>query len=359
MAFQSIRQRIPGSQKIVDILQKLYTHTTSALAETPKDIFELILGVRQGGPESPMLYNLYMDFVMRVFMEKCTSKNIGFPKLLYKIPAHASIGKRTRIGFNQIDWTGYADDLVLAFENKRKLQRALRELNETFERFSLTINGSKTKTMIFNDTESTEYPESIAQISETKIENVKIFRYLGSDIKYDEPNTGETEIELRIDCAESKFYQHSRKFFNHNISLKTRTQIFDALVRSRLTYGCQTWSLNTLKLQRITSCYMGMLRKMVRKGYRRIEGTYRYVISNETLIQICGTTCVGDFIAKQQKKYLAHVIRMDDSSIAKKLLFNGNKRRRPGKEITLLTTVLRNERCTEDEFSQNALNRLF
>ena len=35
--FQSIRQRIPGSQEIVDILQKLYTHTTSALAETPKD----------------------------------------------------------------------------------------------------------------------------------------------------------------------------------------------------------------------------------------------------------------------------------------------------------------------------------
>ena len=66
--------------------------------------------------------------------------------------------------------------------------------------------------------ESTEYPESIAQISETKIENVKIFRYLGSDIKYDQPNTGEADIELRRDCAERKFYQHSKKFFNHSIS---------------------------------------------------------------------------------------------------------------------------------------------
>ena len=94
---------------------------------------------------------------MRVFMEKCTSKNIGFPKLLYKIPAHASIGKRTRIGFNQIDWTGYADDLVLAFDNKRNLQKALNEMIETFERFSLKLNASKTKTMIFHDMESTEY----------------------------------------------------------------------------------------------------------------------------------------------------------------------------------------------------------
>ena len=102
-----------------------------------------------------------------------------------------------------------------------------------------------------------------------------------------------------------------------------------------------------------------MLRKMVRKGYRRIEGTYRYAISNEQLLQICGATCVGDYIAKQQKKFVAHVIRMDDLSITKKLLFNGNKCRRPGRGITLRTMVLKNERCREDEFSQNALDRKF
>ena len=56
--FRSIRQRIPGSQKTVDILQKLYSYTTTALSETPEDMFELILGVRQGGPESPLLLSL-------------------------------------------------------------------------------------------------------------------------------------------------------------------------------------------------------------------------------------------------------------------------------------------------------------
>ena len=357
--FQSIRQRISGSQKIVDILEKLYAHTTTALAETPDDIFELILGVRQGGPESPILYNLFMDFVMRVFMKKCTLKNIGFPRLLYKIPAHASAGKRVKVGFNQIDWSGYADDLVLAFDSKRNLKKALDELNETFERFSLKINASKTKTMVFNPMDSEDYPESIVQLGDTRIENVKIFRYLGSDIKYDQPNTGDAEIELRIDCAESKFYQHSKKFINHSISLKTRTQIFDALVRSRLTYGCQAWALTSVQLQRIISCYMGMLRKMVRQGYRRVEGTYRLAISNSRLLQICGATCVGEYIAKQQKKYLAHITRMDDSTTAKKLLFNGNKSRRPGREITLLSTVTKNERCSEEEFFRNALSRKF
>ena len=35
----SIRQRIKGSKKLVDILEKLYKHTTTALAETPDDVF--------------------------------------------------------------------------------------------------------------------------------------------------------------------------------------------------------------------------------------------------------------------------------------------------------------------------------
>ena len=127
--FSSIRQRMPGSQKLVDLLQKLYSHTTTALAETPDDIFELILGVRQGGPESPMLYNLYMDYVMRIFKITCTSKNIEFPKLFYKIPVSATTKERSLVGFNMIDWIGYADDLLLVFNDKNHLQDALTLMN--------------------------------------------------------------------------------------------------------------------------------------------------------------------------------------------------------------------------------------
>lgn len=357
--FRSIRQRIPGSQKIVDILQKLYSYTTTALSETPEDMFELILGVRQGGPESPLLYNLYMDYVMRVFMENCNSRGIEFPRLFYKIHALATSRGRSVAGFNKTDWSGYADDLMLVFDSKKDLQKALDEMNSTFDRFSLKLNSSKTKTMIFNFPNDAEYPEKIAQIANENIANVKSFRFLGSEIRYDQPNTGDTEIELRIDCAESKFYQYSKKFFNHDIALKTRTKIFDALVRSRLVYACQTWSLTVRQLQRIKASYMGMLRKMTRNGYRRIAGTYRYALNKEAILKICGTTCVGNFIARQQKKYLAHVIRMDDSCMAKRLLFNNNECKRPGRQVTILSMVLAKEECTADEFYRGATERRF
>ena len=52
-------------------MEALYEYTSTALSETPNDKFDLTVGVRQGGPESPMLYNLYMDFVMRIYMYLC------------------------------------------------------------------------------------------------------------------------------------------------------------------------------------------------------------------------------------------------------------------------------------------------
>ena len=41
--------------------------------------------------------------------------------------------------------------------------------------------------MIFNNTEFTEYPDTIAHIAGAKIENVNKNRYLGCEIKYDQP----------------------------------------------------------------------------------------------------------------------------------------------------------------------------
>jgi hypothetical protein len=69
--FKSIKNRLPEgfNLELVHLLETLYSNMTTALAETPDDTFQLFVGVRQGGPESLMLYNLYMDHVMRIFMD--------------------------------------------------------------------------------------------------------------------------------------------------------------------------------------------------------------------------------------------------------------------------------------------------
>ena len=53
-------------------------------------MFEKRSGVRQGGPESPMLFNLFVDFVMRTFLKDYKAAGIKFLNLRYRIPEPAS-----------------------------------------------------------------------------------------------------------------------------------------------------------------------------------------------------------------------------------------------------------------------------
>ena len=206
------------------------------------------------------------------------------------------------------------------------------------------MNVSKTKTMIFNYIgTSDEYPKSIASVNEEEVGNVKEFRYLGSQFHYDQPGTGEIEITSRKDAADSKFYEHGKKFMNHRINLAVRTSILNSLVRSRLTCGCQTWRLTTPQMKNIDSCYVSMLRKMVRGGYKRKEGEWAYKITNEQLIKMCKTESVSDFVKRQRKRYLAHVIRLPNSSTTKRLMFNANATSVPGNYTPFYQSVLKAE----------------
>ena len=129
--FQSIYRRLPKetNRKLFELIESLYSHTTTALQQNLTDVFEIGIGVRQGGVESPALFNLYIDYVMRVYLKRCETEKIEFTKVRYAIP-----------WCETVDWIGYADDLVLVFNDADNLQRGLNLLNETFERYKLNIN---------------------------------------------------------------------------------------------------------------------------------------------------------------------------------------------------------------------------
>ena len=45
-----------------------------------------------------MLYNLYMDFVMRIYIDACNTEGIKFLKLKYNIPSSASSTGNNAVG---------------------------------------------------------------------------------------------------------------------------------------------------------------------------------------------------------------------------------------------------------------------
>ena len=364
--FGSIKMRFPDNPpRLFIILEQLYKQTTLTFQES--NTFATTSGVRQGGPESPFLFNLYIDYVMRVFMTEAQSQNINFYKHCYRLnPRSISREDRLRMrredlrswGTTTLPWSGYADDLILFLVKQPDLQNSTNLLDQTFTRFGLEINALKTESMILNYPEE-DYPLSIVKLRNINIKNVKTFKYLGAFIHFDQPNTGDIEINHRIQLAVSKFTEMTNLLQNFNISLMTRILFLNSYVRSRLTFACQNWNLDAKQVERLNITYRRFLRRMVRGGFRFVDETnndYRYRINNKRLHEICGTADLATYIGRQQLEYAKHVIRMSQGRSLKLLMFNDDKytkRGRPSK--TLLDQVTEHSSLTIDKLCNRAL----
>ena len=198
------------------------------------------------------------------------------------------------------------------------------------------------------------YPESIATLEDQPIENVKQFRYLGDEVRFHEPSTGDAEIDFRISIAQAKFYEIIEKLTNFKIHLNTKVLIFNSLVRSRLTYSCQTWNITQIQMQKINSAYITMLRKLVRGGCKREE--FRYTKSNAEILQVCKTADIPSVVLKQQTSYLGHLARQSNKCLTKRLLFNNDERLKQGRPFeTVEDKVLKNSNLTKDQFYENTM----
>ena len=191
-------------------------------------------------------------------------------------------------GESSLPWCGYADDLVLFLIDRSSLQQASTLLDQVFTDFGLQINETKTETMILNHCYlDTDYPDSIIYIRNVPLKNTVQFMYLGSCISSNEPNTGDIEINFRIqEMAFGKFASMSNLFHNIGIHLSTRVKFLNSFVRSRLTYSCQNWNLTTAQFVKLDVTYRNLLRRMVRRGFNRVDTDrdFGFKIDNEKLI---------------------------------------------------------------------------
>ena len=229
--FQSIKMRFQNKEhpRMIDILEQLYKQTSLTFLETD-ETFETTSGVRQGGPESSFLFNLYIDYIMRVFINESQTENIRFFEHCFRLnPRSISREERLKIrqenlksfGIPTLPWCGYADDLILFLLELTDLQKATDLLESIFTRFGLNINATKTESMILNHSDQ-QYPQTIITLKNTALNNVENFKYLRAFIRYDIPNTGDVEINHRIQIAVSKFVDMSNLLQNVKIHLKTR-----------------------------------------------------------------------------------------------------------------------------------------
>jgi hypothetical protein len=117
-------------EKIVGLIRNLYCNSTISVRLSADgacaQAFDQRVGIRQGCSLSPALFVLVLDFALRVFESACLELNID------------------------IEWLGYADDLVLISCSEIIAQQGLHQLQAACAFVGLFVNVSKTECMAVN-----------------------------------------------------------------------------------------------------------------------------------------------------------------------------------------------------------------
>ena len=349
--FHTIFNRVdPINADIINcirIMEELYRKTQSVM-KGEDSYFETTSGVRQGGPESPNLFNLYLDYIMRIYNNRAEELGLGI-SFMFRVKDQARRrGDHVAYkGSAHYPWFGYADDLALTAVSKDHLQTAANILCDLLQKFGLVISIDKTKTMILNF-KGNDYPSSIININSQPIENVTHFTYLGAVISYSEPGTSEKELDRRIGLAHSKFSELKKLLCNYNLKLNIRVKFYDVYVRSRLCYCCETWTLTQKQYNRIEAVHFQFLRRIIRGGMAKKSSNkeiadaklkskkggdqtalesvnWAWKLNNDKIITISKTSKIVDYIEKQNIRWVAHVIRSSNDTLAKQLMFVDEK----------------------------------
>ena len=235
-------------QKLLDSLYKIGVGTK--FAENIKAIYDKVqyaikvkgkvmnpilsnLGLKQGCPLSPLLFNLYINDIAKYLDKNCTEPNIKLQGI-------------------DITHFLYADDLVIISPTKKGLQEKLNNLSQFAKDKDLTINTKKSQVMIFN--KGGKLLRDQFTIDGKNLEIVRSYTYLGIDIPASGSfNPGMTQMNNKAKKAMMPLYTTIMRF---NIPFDKALKLFQTYVEPILLYNAENFGAMTER--QIEKCKKGI-----------------------------------------------------------------------------------------------------
>jgi hypothetical protein len=305
--------------KIIRLLRDMH-HGTTCTVRAPGlglgEQFAVETGFKQGDVISPMLFNLYMDSVVRDVMPIIRQRGI---KLQYNFNGRLEEIVHGKVTHEDLVWILlYADDIALMAEDLADLQFMLTELDAAFKRWGLLINVQKTKVMSIEATGQTR----VLQIAGQAIENVATFKYLGQH--FSSNGSIRSELTHRVGKAYAIFRALDKQgiWREKLMTKKTKLIFYKTLVRSVLLYCAETWPATNEDVRKLEAVQMYCVRRIC--GYSA-WGTE----SNEEIRVKHEIPSIENVIRYHRLRWLGHVARMDPERLPVQVLFGWIEGKRP------------------------------
>ena len=180
------------------------------------------LGLKQGCPLSPLLFNLYINNITQHL--------------------HPTEKDSIQLQGEKVTHFMYADDLVIVSSSKDGLQEKLNNLSKFADSKDLTINTKKSQIMIFNKAGKL-LDKDIFTIKGQKLDIVQKYTYLGVDI----PSSGTfgistAELTSKARKAMMPLYTTIMQF---NIPYRKAIRLFQTYVAPILLYNAENQTAMT------------------------------------------------------------------------------------------------------------------
>ena len=231
------------STNLIQVIKNLYNKATSAVLFNGSIgiWFRTTIGVRQGCPLSPTLFNIFLERIMTDALEDHEGT--------------VSIGGRTIANLR------FADDIDGLAREEEELANLVERLDKASSAYGMEISAEKTKLM----TNNTSGINTEIKVNGQKLETVTSFKYLGSVIT---DEVSKPELLCRIAQATAALTRLKPIWIDKSIFLSSKIRLMHSLVTSIFLYACESWTLTAQLQRRIQAIEMRCYRKILHISYK-------------------------------------------------------------------------------------------
>jgi len=225
----------------------------------------------------------------------------------------------------------FADDIALLSSTHQHMQTKAERLCKFASKTGLKINQKKTEVLKINSKNANPI-----QVQDQVLNTVQKYTYLGANVS--NVGGGEEDITNRIHKATVSFIR-LKQIWNSNVySVKTKLKLFRTLVKSVLTYGCETWKINKKDDNKLDTFLFKCLRRI-------LKIRWPYIISNNDILKRTGERRISEEVKIKRWRWIGHVLRMDDNHNCRTALtWKPEGKRRVGRPRTTWRRTVEGER---------------